>query len=601
MSIRRTNRSRLIQCRDRGAVIPLIALALPVLILMTAFAIDLGQQRASRRTMQARADVIALDMARLADGRTVGEILADPQTEIELQASADRNEVDRPKIVEVVWGRYDATVQPLPIVEFHQPDAAPADPSLVPDAVRITTSETTDYRFQPGSGSVTRNAVGTIGDDPEAEFLLGSTLVSMTPNSNWIVGRVLQQIIPNADLVGYQGLANANVTLRSLAAGLNLGSPDELANATVTFRQLLVASAAALQADDGSADDKAAAVQVMNDLLALDVGDFDVAMGDVLGLGTTDGDGLDGSVSIPQLLVSAVSVANGINAISVPDTVLNVAGLASVTLDLSAIKPPIRIGKVEGSSGSTDQLDLGVTIDVDLSGDKNQRLCDLPPDERTFLGQLLGGIFQVLNCLLAPLTQAVLDVKVNGTVDLDLTLGTVTGTQSIDCGASRLNIGYDRDPVDIAVNANLTTTATFDGKDLTLLGIAPVTNTVQAAGSAGSVSFQPTDVGPRHLAFEQVFPDDSTGGPTARVGAPNLGLPSLLNTSGIQVTVVNANLPVLGGIARNLVVPVLNNIIDEVDKQLVAEVSRLLGLNLGGADITPQFMECNDNGVRLVG
>ncbi len=54
---------------DRGAVLPLVAIVLPVLILLTAFAVDLGRQRASRRTMQARADVIALDLARLMDGR----------------------------------------------------------------------------------------------------------------------------------------------------------------------------------------------------------------------------------------------------------------------------------------------------------------------------------------------------------------------------------------------------------------------------------------------------------------------------------------------------------------------------------------------------
>ena len=36
---------------------------------VVAFAVDLGIQRSNRRTMQARADIIALDLARLADGR----------------------------------------------------------------------------------------------------------------------------------------------------------------------------------------------------------------------------------------------------------------------------------------------------------------------------------------------------------------------------------------------------------------------------------------------------------------------------------------------------------------------------------------------------
>ena len=58
---------------DRGATLPILAVTLPVLILMTAFAVDLGRQRMDRRTMQARADVVSLDLLRLADGRTEHE------------------------------------------------------------------------------------------------------------------------------------------------------------------------------------------------------------------------------------------------------------------------------------------------------------------------------------------------------------------------------------------------------------------------------------------------------------------------------------------------------------------------------------------------
>src|SRR5688500_5676316 len=93
--------------RDRGATLPLVALLLPVLMLMTAFAIDLGRQRSSRRTMQARADIIALDMARLADGRTETEILAGNleqlPADVALIQSAARNNVTVAKI-EVDWG-----------------------------------------------------------------------------------------------------------------------------------------------------------------------------------------------------------------------------------------------------------------------------------------------------------------------------------------------------------------------------------------------------------------------------------------------------------------------------------------------------------------
>src|SRR3546814_11727371 len=38
---------------------------MPVLILMTSFAVDLGRQRALRRDLQAAADVVSLDLVRI--------------------------------------------------------------------------------------------------------------------------------------------------------------------------------------------------------------------------------------------------------------------------------------------------------------------------------------------------------------------------------------------------------------------------------------------------------------------------------------------------------------------------------------------------------
>jgi hypothetical protein len=89
--------------------------------------------------------------------------------------------------------------------------------------------------------------------------------------------------------------------------------------------------------------------------------------------------------------------------------------------------------------------------------------------------------------------------------------------------------------------------------------------------------------------------------PSARIGGTTLGLANLLQINGLNVTVINASLPTLGNLAKNLVAPMLNNILGALDTLLVSEISRLLGLNLGGADITPQWMDCDDDGsVTLV-
>jgi uncharacterized membrane protein len=572
--------------RDRGAVLSFVALTLPIVILMTAFAVDLGRQRSSRRTMQARADIIALDLVRLADGRTEDQIL--PGAQSEMVASAQRNEVDPAKI-DFEFGTWDQGSGFIGTLG-----------TGVPNAVRVTSAEELDYYFRPGSGSTTRSAIATLGDEPSAEFLMGSTLVAVNPASNTIIGQVLSSVIPGADLIGYEGLANAQVTLGDLAVALGAGSVDELLGMTVTFEELVIASADALEGQGGSV----AGVTALDQLVALGIQGFDVQVGELLGAGNMSTDaGLDSRVSIPQLLLAGVGVADGTHTITIPPSVLNVAGLAGVTLELSVIEGPIRVGTFDGASGTTDQVNLGVSIDLGISGDKSQRLCDLPAGERSILGALLGGVFRLLNCLLAPFTTALLDVDVSGDIDLDITASALTGTQYIKCNVPQLDVAYGSNPATVRVTAaSVSASVTFDGNPLNLLGVTvPPGTPLHTATTPGTASFVPTDAGPRHVAFAQKLPDGSLGGPTARVGSPNLGLSNLLQVNGLDVTVANTNLPVLGGIAEGLVQPLLNSIVAQVDQLVVSEVARLLGLNLGGGDITPQWMECDENSVRLVG
>ncbi len=594
--------------RDRGAVLPIVALVLPVLILMTAFAVDLGRQRSLRRDMQAGADVVALDLSRIIPVAQTAPTAA--ETLSALNASLTRNGYatvsgfadEVTDGVRVQWGTWTppTTGDQCPRTIVTAPPDCFAAGTVPVNAVRVTLSDEIDYFFQPGSGRATRSAIASLGDEPSAEFLMGSTLVSVNPTSSTIMGQVLSSVIPGADLIGYGGLANAQVTLGDLAFALGVGSVDELMASTVTYEQLVIASADALQASGGNA----AGVTALNQLVGLGVQDFDVQMGELLGASNMSSDaGLDGRVSIPQLLLAGVGVADGQHTITIPSSALNIPGLASVTLELSVIEGAIRVGTFDGASGTTKQVDLGVTIDLGISGDKSQRLCQLPSGERSILGALLGGVFQLLNCLLAPLTTALLDVDLTGSIDLDITASALTGTQAIKCDVPQLDVAYGSNPATVRVtNASVAANVTFGGKPLTLLGVTvPPSTPLQTTTSPGTVSFVPTDAGPRHVAFAQKFPNGSLGGPTARVGSPNLGLSNLMQLNGLNVTVLNANLPALGLIAKNLVQPTLNSIVNQVDQIVVSEVSRLLGLNLGGGDITPQWMECDENSVRLVG
>jgi uncharacterized membrane protein len=594
--------------RERGAAIVLVAIALPVLVLLTSFAIDLGRQRTLRRDLQADADVVALDLVRLID--TSGQPPAPAVTLSALNASRQRNGMSTVTTFDgsdralVQWGKWTepAPNQQCPLTIVSQPPTCFVAGVTPANAVRVVFDDQIDYYLQPGEGQATRAAVARLGTDPTGEFVMGSTLASLDPGSGWLLAGILGSVIPGAGVLGYNGLLDAQISLFDLAAALNLASPDALADTTVTFEELVIASIDALQASDADPAAKAAGIAVLNDLLTLGVPDADVAVGDLVGAGTSGDSGLAGSVSIPQLLALAgLELSNSSNAISIPSSAINFAGLTGVTLDLSAVEAPVRVGTQNLADGTTSQVDLGVRINIDISSQQQQQLCTLPLAERTLLGQLLGGLFQTLNCVLAPLTQALLDVRVAGTIDLDLSLAEVWARQSIDCTQEKLTIDYDADPATITPTVNLATTASFGGKPVNLLGVQLPGTALAAGGSAGSVLFDVTDAGPRFYDFDRLDGGVSSGEPSARIGAPNLDLANALTVGGLKITVANQNLPAIGGIARNLVAPVLNGLLGTVDQFVLSQVSALLGLNLGGADITPDWMECDKGGVRLVG
>ena len=76
---RRPHRSRtaLRRARDEhGAVVPIVAILVGLLITVSAFTVDLGQQRVARTDMQSLSDLVALDTSRLLGGQTTPEAAA---------------------------------------------------------------------------------------------------------------------------------------------------------------------------------------------------------------------------------------------------------------------------------------------------------------------------------------------------------------------------------------------------------------------------------------------------------------------------------------------------------------------------------------------
>ncbi|MEY2447995.1 MAG: hypothetical protein QOH79_1471, partial [Acidimicrobiaceae bacterium] len=254
---------------DRGAVIPIVALSLITLMVMTAFSIDIGRQILRRREAQAVADVIALDMSRLIDGRNVQSIEGDIKWSTTKSQSATRNNWSDSD-VEAVTGHWDAASGAFTRLSG----------TAVPDAVQVTARDIVDFYFGTvigaSHGNVSRSSValpsgktfGGLGsvfagfqyyrDGISAQYDLQAELRTKVLNATFSQQFGFSSSLPpigiGLDAVGYKGISNGNVRLGDMAAAAGFGSVDEMLNADMTAKDLLNAEATALQNSGNSSD-----------------------------------------------------------------------------------------------------------------------------------------------------------------------------------------------------------------------------------------------------------------------------------------------------------------------------------------------------------
>ena len=582
--------------RDRGAVIPIVAMLLATLMIMTGFAVDLGRQRSDRRSMQAAADVIALDMSRMVAERTFAELKAQPAyTEIQtaLTASAARNKLDNaivsgttsgPRVTVLEWG----TIV-MPAGDFRPFTAA--DDATVPDAVRITTEDDTDYSFQPGSGDVTRRAVAQAKQEEEAWFKVGSFLAGITPVSNGVLGRVLSKVVPGAELLSYNGLVNTTVTLRQLQAGLTAVSPDTGLDTPITYRQFLLASATALESGGGDT----ATVQLLRDMGSASTGSQQFTMMQLVSAQAGGGTpAADAEYDLTGLLTGGAYLIDGEHAATVPASQLAIPGIGNVDMALKVIERPQIGGPHEGAVARTGQFDLSVVPNMTASSSNvTVDLCTLSAEGRTLVGQLLGGLISFATCLLGGRIDRALTLDVTYTGGISLVAAGATVTlDDIDCTSvpPRITLGPQPVPLSLVSDLVVTVTGSLAGTSLGNVATFTFPAGATAAGTAGPETFlDPTQFGP----------------PPRRVGSNPLGLSSLVNFN--SPTMTSSIVPdrvSLSPIINRAMTPLknrLNFLIGELDTKLFGPTAQALNLTIGGADLTAMSMGCELVRPRLVG
>jgi uncharacterized membrane protein len=570
------------RAEERGAVLPIVAVMLAVIILVAAFAVDTGIQRVARRDMQAVSDVVALDVARLVDGRTRQQIAngtgATPAKRTLAQVVADsvaRNSttsVGSTPAVSVYLVKADA------LGVYPTAAGIPTQVQLgeVPNAVVVTASTSVKFAFGGMAGirqgGANRSALARAAN-PNLCFAVGTTTLALTTSGTALSPLLSKLLSGEIHAVGYDGLVNAQglqVPLAGLMTNLGVGTVDQLVNTQVTLSQLAVASVNAIKAQTPTAD-----VSALNSLLNLSANLPKLVLGNLLNL-TTGGatSGLTGTVNALDLMTVGIIAASGNAALAGS---LLVPGLAGV--DFSFIQPPMIAcgapGDVPQPQASGAQVRLSVKV---------------PLSATAALGVTSGGI------------DLVVKVGAGDATLTGLSCAPESATFTVNTGAAV--IPSDQSTVNLSL-----TLAKFLGyiplagallvPALKLLGLDPIGLKVKVGAEIASDHKTGVTVTyPAAPALPAPYKVVGSHGSLLTLTAADIQLDTASNgIGGVLGALLN---PTLAAVTGGVVTPLLDTVVSPLLSSLVSPLLAALGITLGTTEITVRGRpDCG--GVQLIG
>jgi len=570
-------------CRGRGdeagTVLIVVCIAMVAMIGATGLAIDIGRVTMNNRTLQAGADVIALDAGRALSGQTAAQLSGSTGgVVVAVQASATRNNVPFSKLTVDLGTLSGSTFTTIatPVVNGA---VQTVNSTSVPNAVRVTAGGTVNFLFDMshphGSKTTTRSAIATMQN--EGGFSIGSSLLSISSGNSTVLGALFGDSF-HLNAVSYTGLVGASLSLRQIGlnmpASVGVLSPTQLLSTSVSVNNFMLASIAALNAQGNTT-----AATVLNNMILNASTTGTVKLGDFVTVAAgAENAAADASLDVLGLLTSSAMIMekNSGHALSIPTTSISIPGITSITASATVISPAaVYFGPVGGSVSTAQvQLSINPVINIGTNPASNKTPCNLT------LSNLLGLVGCVLYLLGMPI-----GVTLNGSLPINLTAAGATGTlAAINCAAPSITVSSTTQAVNLNAAANLNVDVTLAGSNILNAASVNIAAGAKTTPSTTSTTFlYPGGFGPSNAQT---------------VGPASLGLSGLLNVTSANVSVLNSSLlsGVTSGLIQGLVTPLLNTLLGSLDTALTLPL-QALGVKLGGADIAALGYSCN--GLRL--
>lgn len=570
--------------RQRGAISIIAAASMVVAVLAVALALDIGRIIYERQRLQGVADAAALAGA---------QVLATEGDHNAAKAAA-RDAGAKNGDFDTLDPQIGHLTRAGGLRDF---GTGPGDGSPEYDAVQVIATHKVPRSLVAGgllSGDdavLTTRAVTHL-EESIAAITVGSHLLELDSERSKLLNSLLSALLGTTvdlDAVSYNNLLGTGIKLADIMVQAGVGTIDELLSleakpVSEVFDWMLKVledegSIAAIAFRDATRDIGA------NLTVPLDP----LKLSDLLAVSNMQS-ALDAQLNVLDLLVTTAQVANKGNAVDLglaTPGLLADLGLASLSVKLLVVEPPqIAIGppgKDENGEwrtvAKTGQLRLHVSL----------RALDID------LGQLLLGLV----VLKAPIS---LDLVVEAaSAEARLTAihrpsPSVPATRvdvEADPQLAFIGIGKECKPavvpsplLDATVKVNLL---------LVEVPVADVTANLGACSSFGIL--QPPD-----LEFSGPFPSDPQAAVTPTGEALLTGLDSLVQSATIQVKVTllgELELPLdLGTALRPLLQGLLVGLIGNLADSVLGPLLDLLGVQLGGADVT--VLDASVGQVRLV-
>ncbi len=583
---------RLRDARDeqRGAVTLVVVFLLAIMMVGSAFVVDLGLQRVARSDMQAVADLVALDLARELDGRTVSEL--GPVMDAEMADSSARN------VASIGDGPAELSYDLGQMGEEGFEEMA----SGVPSAVRVVAHTEVGFAFAAftghESGEASRSAAAESAST--ACFRLGSFVAAIRSGDSTVLAPLNDLLGVNLELVGYQGLALADVRLEDLATTSAIGTPEQLLGGSITYADLVSATIEALTREPG---DNTVALNALSRIAAsavtADVGTIDLS--DVLHVAPTDRAAMGIDLDVLDLIASA-RISDGQHFLGVPNIQGQVPGVGfqftgGIYL-VSAAELACGVPNSQQAVADTAQLDgsLGVTftnmpslnipalgtlqtpkgtgvLEV-IAGSGTGRLVAPPPthcgdgsavDPSTFSVQVATGLASY---------QLHADVSIAADVRLTDLLGLGLSSVLTNLLGNILTLGSK---ISLEVEVRLTVgTASNGGGGQADLEMPPNDETPVSIGSAMT------------LDMNSIVPTIKA----VKLNGKSAQLP-------LVTAITNPIADVLTTSGKGFVEKTLTPLVDNINQKFIGPVARMIGLRLAGADVYAVGITCARP--RLVG